>query len=192
MAHIWADYTQQQATGDVFKFAFCTRRVVGQLLNHTEFNAETPYNTRNKQHPRKHCVLREGQHLSNQNLLTINHFTRISVIGINPTSTSLPGEIMHIDALWGINRSPFLAERLVSCAKCLGQFTNFIFLFYFWESSDYRSQFMGKQPHTKTKFIAVERVRSSPPWNESTPGRVSESTRSWLTESFPLPPSPSL
>lgn len=99
------------------------------------FSVQTPYDSTDRQQLRAQCVLPQHHFTPLFSLLIINHFTTFGAGGVNTASTSVLGEVLNVEALRGINRSPFMAERLMSCAKCLGKFANFIAV-DFWESSD--------------------------------------------------------
>jgi len=105
-------------------------------LTFDAFVTQTPWNSANARELRANCAL-PGLviYTPGRSLLMLNHFTTLGAAGVNTASTSAVGEVLGIDALRGVNRSPWMEQRLVSCARCLGMFPNFIAV-DFWQSSD--------------------------------------------------------
>jgi len=104
---------------------------------HTDaFVSQTPWDNTDIKQLRANCALPSlVWYLQGRSVLVFNHFTTLGAAGVNMASTSALGDALGIDALRGINRSPWMEERLTTCAKCLGMFPNFIAV-DFWQSSD--------------------------------------------------------
>jgi len=113
-----------------------TRAYLDELWDmHTYDHAiETKFDSKSKAELDKSCVLDRG--LSRYNsLLILNHFTVMGAIGIDITVTDTLAEFTGIDNLLGINREPYMWNRISDCAQCLGRLPNFVAV-DFWESSD--------------------------------------------------------
>jgi len=105
-------------------------------LHTNEFVSQTPWDSTDAQQLRTNCALPNlVWYLQGRSVLVFNHFTTLGAAGVNMASTSALGDAFGIDALRGINRSPWMEQRLMTCAKCLGFFPNFIAV-DFWQSSD--------------------------------------------------------
>ena len=105
-------------------------------LSYNDFVAQTPWDSTDTQQLRANCALPNMVYYWQEHtVIVLNHFTTLGAAGVNMASTSALGDALGIDALRGINRSPWMEEHLATCAKCLGRFPNFIAV-DLWQSSD--------------------------------------------------------
>jgi len=98
-----------------------------------DYAFETKFNSKTQEELDKSCVDNRGS--SNNSLLILNHFTVVGAIGIDTQKIDTLAQYTGINTLLGINREPYMFNRISDCAECLGRFPNFITV-DFWESSD--------------------------------------------------------
>ena len=105
-------------------------------LYFSEFVVQTPWGADNRQQLRAQCEL-PGLvvYTPGRSMIIVNHFTALGAAGVGTATSGALAGAMGADALRDVNRSPWMEQRLVECAKCLGLFPNFVAV-DFWESSD--------------------------------------------------------
>ena len=117
------------------RLVFFTDRVFGNLSawdnDQWRHTSQTTFEASDIEELAKKCSLWDPS----VKLAVVNHFTVLGALGVNAASTDFLAKFLRIKFFANVNRNPFFAKRVVSCAQDISRFPSFIAV-DFWESSD--------------------------------------------------------